>query len=444
MVPLEETLVYSILIHMYTYIYSGWYNLLVKWYMHKTILVGILVAVVVIGAAALFLYRPWEGAAGTQTRHMVTVTTTATTPSGMKILTFSYEDLTVRVEIPQKEILVTGGGSTFVNPQMQAWAQKFRGVSGGYVTVNYQSIGSGAGEAKWFDRALDFGAADIPISKTTYEKLVSSRASFIQFPVIAGAVAIIYNIPEWDEARCGPLRISGDVVADIYLGKILYWDDPRIKDQQVEDCKSQLPHEIIRGIHRSDGSGTTAQFTLYLSNVSKEWREKVGAGYTVEWPRDAMGYGEGGKGNEGVSSKVKGTKYSIGYVEYSYAVTNRISMAALKNKDGFYVTPSAESVMEALRRGARDLPPPSSFWGDVPLSFINRDGEKTYPIAGLVYIFVYSDIVSNRDLAAALSAFFKWVLTEGQRPENIVVGYVPIPKELAAKAIKYIDDALKY
>lgn len=419
----------------------------------KIIPIGVLIAIIAIGAVALFVYKPWGGA-GTQaiqptetarTTIAATATATATTtPSGMAVLTFTYEDLSVKAEIPRKEVLITGGGSSFVNPQMQAWAQKFRSVSGGYVTINYQSIGSGAGEAKWFDKALDFGASDVPISKTTYDKLVSRKASFIQIPLVAGGVGIIYNIPEWDESKCGPLRLSGDVIADIYLGKILYWDDDRIKMQQVESCRSLLPHEIIRGIHRSDGSGTTALFTLYLSTVSSEWKTKVGSGYTVEWPRDAMGYGEGAKGNEGVSAKVKGTKYAIGYVEYSYAVANKISMAALKNKDGFYVVPSAEAVMEALKRGAKDLPPPSSFWGDVPATLINREGEKTYPIVGMVYAFIYTDIVSNKDLAAAITAFFKWVLTEGQKSENIVVGYVPLPKELAAKAIKYIEDYLKY
>ncbi len=415
----------------------------------KIIPIGILIAIIIIGAVALFMYKPWGGVGvptqPTDTRNTaVTATATTTTSSGMIVLTFTYEDLSVKAEIPRKEVLITGGGSTFVNPQMQAWAQKFRSVSGGYVTVNYQSIGSGAGEAKWFDKALDFGASDVPISKTTYDRLISRKASFIQIPLIAGAVGIIYNIPEWDESKCGPLRLSGDVIADIYLGKILYWDDDRIKMQQVEECRSLLPHEIIRGIHRSDGSGTTALFTLYLSTVSSEWKTRVGTGYTVEWPRDAMGYGEGARGNEGMSAKVKGTKYSIGYVEYSYAVANKIPMAALKNKDGFYIVPSAEAVMEALKRGAKDLPPPSSFWGDVPATLINREGEKTYPIVGMVYAFIYTDIVSNKDLAAALSAFFKWVLTEGQKPENIVTGYVPLPKELAAKAIKYIEDYLKY
>ncbi len=357
-------------------------------------------------------------------------------------LVFSYGDITVKAVLPSKPITITGGGSTFVNIQMQSWIQRFRSVSGGLVTVNYQSIGSGAGEAKWFDRSLDFGASDIPISNTTYQRLVASGSDFIQIPVVAGSISIIYNLPSWDENRCGPLRLSGEVLADIYLGKIIYWDDNRVKELQIEECRSLLPHEPIRAIHRSDGSGTTALFTLYLSDVSEEWRTRIGYGYTVEWPRDALGYGEGGRGNEGVAAKVKGTAYSIGYVEYAYAIVNRLPTAAVKNKDGNFVKPSLETVSEALKKGAKNLPPPNAYWGDIPKSFINREGPNTYPIAGLAYIFVYKDIAKDPDMARAMSVFLKWILTEGQKPENLVEGYLPLPPELARIAVKYVEQGL--
>lgn len=358
------------------------------------------------------------------------------------MLTSRYGDIVVYIRMPESPVSLNGGGSTFVYPQMQAWISRFRNISESLVSINYQGIGSGAGEAQWFSRVLDFGAADVPISNSTYSKLASAGARFIQFPIIAGSVVIIYNLPGWDGSVCGSLRLSGEVLSSIYLGSIIYWDDPRVRDLQVDICRSKLPHEPIRAIHRSDGSGTTALFTLYLSHVSSEWSRKVGYGYTVEWPRDALGYGEGARGNDGVAAKVKGTAYSIGYVEYSYAVANKLSFAALKNRDGYFVLPSPQSVSEALRRGAQDLPEPSQYWGDVPRSFIDKEGRDTYPIIGLVYVFIYTDL--PRDKAIALSAFFRWILTEGQRQDNLVEGYLPLPPELAKQAIGYIEKALKY
>jgi len=358
------------------------------------------------------------------------------------MLTSRYGDIVVYIRMPESPVSLNGGGSTFVYPQMQAWISRFRNISESLVSINYQGIGSGAGEAQWFSRVLDFGAADVPISNSTYSKLASAGAGFIQFPIIAGSVVIIYNLPGWDGSVCGSLRLSGEVLASIYLGSIIYWDDPRVRDLQVDICRSKLPHEPIRAIHRSDGSGTTALFTLYLSHVSSEWSRRVGYGYTVEWPRDALGYGEGARGNDGVAAKVKGTAYSIGYVEYSYAVANKLSFAALKNRDGYFVLPSPQSVSEALRRGAQDLPEPSQYWGDVPRSFIDKEGRDTYPIVGLVYVFIYTDL--PRDKAIALSAFFRWILTEGQRQDNLVEGYLPLPPELAKQAIGYIEKALKY
>jgi len=206
-----------------------------------------------------------------------TPTTTATTPG---------------------RVYVVMGGATFVNPQMQAWIKKYMGSVDASAVIEYQSIGSGAGEAKFIDRALDVGVSDVGISRVGYEKLVNSSRKFIQIPLIAGAVAITYNLPEWNEGVCGPLRLTGEVVADIYLGKIIYWNDDRIKSLQVERCRDLLPRKEIIGVHRSDGSGTTALFTTFLSKISREWFEKVGYGYTVDWPRDKLGLGEGGRGNE--------------------------------------------------------------------------------------------------------------------------------------------------
>jgi phosphate transport system substrate-binding protein len=407
----------------------------------RLVLVALAISVVIIAVGLIYYIPLLQKPVQSSPQPVQNIQTSQQVREGSE-MKFIFGDIVVSAILPSGAVTITGGGSTFVNVQMQAWAQKFRSVTNGLVTVNYQSIGSGAGEAKWFDRSLDFGASDVPISNATYSRLVAAKADFIQIPIVAGSVVIIYNLPGWDENRCGPLRFSGDVIADIYLGKIIYWDDPRVRELQLDACRSLLPHEPIRAIHRSDGSGTTALFTLYLSDVSEEWRTRIGYGYTVEWPRDAIGYGEGGRGNEGVSAKVRGTAYSIGYVEYAYAIVNKLPTALLKNRDGNFVKPSPETVGEALKRGAKSLPPPNSYWGDVPKSFINREGPNTYPIVGMVYIFIYKDIAKNPDTAKALSAFLKWVLTEGQKPENIVEGYIPLPTELVRIAITYVEQGL--
>lgn len=334
-------------------------------------------------------------------------------------------------------VYITGGGASFINPQMQAWIRVFMEKTGGLISVNYQSIGSGAGEAKWLEGALDFGASDVAISRTGYEKLMQSGRRFVQIPIIAGSVAVVYNLPGFSDAGCA-LRLTGEVIADIYLGKIIKWSDPRIAELQEAGCRELLPDKEIYGIHRSDGSGTTALFTMYLSLVSKEWNEKVGYGYTVNWPRDAMGLGEGAKGNEGVSAKVQGTPYSIGYVELAYAVQLRLPAAMLRNRDSNFVSPNTTTVMEALRIAAKDLPGPQEFWGDLPLKYyLNREGGLSYPIVGTPVVFMYLDV--SKDLARGLYEFFKWILTEGQRWEYIVEGFVPLPEELRTRALEYLE-----
>ncbi|MEM4833151.1 MAG: phosphate ABC transporter substrate-binding protein PstS [Sulfolobales archaeon] len=334
-------------------------------------------------------------------------------------------------------VYITGGGATFINPQMQAWIRVFMEKTGGTISINYQSIGSGAGEAKWLEGALDFGASDIAISKTGYERLKESGKRFIQIPIIAGSVALVYNLPRFSEAGC-TLRLTGETIADIYLGKIIRWSDPRIVELQEDRCRDFLPDAEIFGIHRSDGSGTTALFTMYLSLVSREWAEKVGYGYTVTWPRDALGLGEGARGNEGVSAKVQATPNSIGYVELAYAIQLKLPVAMLRNRDGYFVYPNATTVMEALRVAAKELPSPQEFWGDLPLKhYINREGRLSYPIVGTPAVFMYVDL--PKDLADALYEFFKWVLTEGQKPENIVEGFVPLPEEMRVKALQYLE-----
>ncbi len=352
-------------------------------------------------------------------------------------ITIVYDGQSISLDLPSTPIVIIGGGSTFVNPQMQAWATKFRDLSKGLVTVNYQSIGSGAGVAKWKSQALDFGASDIPLPKDIYSEIKGTGRQFIQIPIVAGAIAVIYNLPEWDEAKCGNLRLSGEVLADIYLGNIIKWNDPKIVSLQ-DKCGDLLPDSPIIGIHRSDGSGTTAAFTLYLALVSDEWKNSVGWGYTVEWPRDQLGYGLGGKGNEGVTQKVVSTPYSIGYVELAYALKSKLPVAELLNKAGNFVLPNATTISEAVKYASKKFPDPADDWSIIADKLLYLEGELSYPIVTYVYLVLdldYNDDNKNK----AIKAFLTWILTEGQKSENIVEGYIALPKEALDIALKAVE-----
>ena len=379
-----------------------------SWKLSTKTLVVVLVIIAVIIMSSVIYISPLNRTSSTPT----------TTPS------------TTRVSIVM-------GGATFINPQMQAWIKKYMESVDTSAVIEYQSIGSGAGEAKFIDRALDVGVSDIGISKTGYEKLVSSGRKFIQIPLVAGAVAIIYNIPEWNKEICGPLRLTGEVLADIYLGKIIYWDDDSIKSLQLERCKDLLPRKEIIGVHRSDGSGTTALFTTFLSKISREWSETIGYGYTVEWPRDKLGLGEGGRGNEGVTAKVKATPYSIGYVEVAYAIQQKLPVATIRNKEGNFILPNITTITATLEVVAPELPPPEAFWGDLPKKYMFREGVNSYPIVGTPVAMI--DLEIDIQKLGVIKKFFRWVLTEGQKPENIVEGFIPLPKVMADKALQYLD-----
>ncbi len=346
------------------------------------------------------------------------------------------------ISIMPRNIIIIGGGSSFMNPQIQTWIQRFMDLYKEYnIVINYQSIGSGAGEAKLIDGALDFAVTDIPISRIGFERLRSKQIPFIQIPISAGAIAIVYNIPEWDTSKCGPLKLTGEVIADIYLGKIIKWNDPAIVQLQKDECRDLLPDKEIIGVHRADGSGTTAIFTAFLSIVSSEWNRTVGYGYTVEWPRDNIGYGIGARGSEGVAAIVKSTPYSIGYIEYGYAITIGLSIASIKNRYGNFVIPNSTTIMLALQYiNMTDIPKPDEYWGGLIFKYLYRDGEQTYPIVGTPIAIIRLDIDVNK--LYVIKRFLMWILTEGQKEENIVSGYVPLPKTFTEKFLSLIENIL--
>src|ERR1041385_1117121 len=237
-------------------------------------------------------------------------------------------------------VSLQGAGATFPNPLYQKWLSEY-GKLHPNIRIDYQSIGSGGGIKQIKEQTVDFGASDAPMKD---EDLKSAPGELLHIPTVLGAVVITYNL----QGVSQPLKFSPDVIADIFLGKIKKWDDERIKK---DNAGVSLPSAEITVVHRSDSSGTTAVFTDYLSKVSTEWKEKVGAGVSPSWPA-----GLGGKGNEGVTGQVKNTPNTIGYVELAYAVQNKLPAAQVKNSSGSYITPSIDTVVAAAAASAANTP----------------------------------------------------------------------------------------
>ncbi len=320
--------------------------------------------------------------------------------------------------------MINGAGATFLNPQMQAWASKFYELTGGRIQVNYQSIGSGAGQAKFREGILDFAGSEPPLKADIYNEF-KDKGGIIQFPVVIGTIVIVHNIPTVESEK---LKLTGEVVAKIYLGEIIYWDDPAIRALNPE---LNLPHEKIIAVHRSDGSGTTRVFTAYLAKASKDWKDKVGSDFTVAWPVDQLGNGVGGRGNEGVAAAVQQNLYSIGYVETAYAYEVDLKVALIQNKDGNYVLPAREAVESAVKALVKVLPRADEDWSNIfPDETVDAPGKESYPITSFSFV-ILRQVYDNPIKATILKEFFQWVLTEGQKNENIVIGYEPLPAEVA-------------
>ncbi len=299
---------------------------------------------------------------------------------------------------------VVGAGSTFVYPIMAKWSQDYAASNG--LKVDYQSIGSGGGIKQFKSNTVQFGATDVALD----DKAVSEVTKpFIQFPVIAGTVALVYNLPEVKQ----PLNLSQKVVAGIFLGSIKTWNDPAIA---AANAGLKLPSTPIVLAHRSDGSGTTYIVTDFLSNVSPEWKAKVGKGKAVQWP-----VGVGAKGNEGVTNQVQQTVGAIGYVELAYAKQNKLQTASVENAAGKYVVPSSKSGAAATAAGIDLLKK------DIRSSLVNMSGEESYPISGMVYVLLYKG--SSKEI----TGYFNWVLTDGQKLAADL-DYVPLHPEVAALA----------
>jgi phosphate transport system substrate-binding protein len=312
---------------------------------------------------------------------------------------------------------ITGAGSTFVYPVLSAWASDYAKQSG--TNVNYQSIGSGGGISQVKAGTVDFGATDQPLASDELAK-----SNLAQFPVVIGGIVPVVNLTGIEP---GKLRLTGPVLADIYAGKVKTWNDPAIVSINPGVA---LPSAAIAVVHRSDGSGTTFNFTHYLSQVSPTWKSGPGEGKTVAWPT-----GVGGKGNEGVAGYVKQIPNSIGYVEYAYVLQNKMSYAILQNAAGNFVAPSAETFSNAAE---------TADWAhasDFNLVMTNAPGANAYPLTATTFILMPTNPKDKAKSNAALD-FFRYALEHGQDQAK-KLDYVPLPAKLAQQIETYVGQKIK-
>ena len=308
------------------------------------------------------------------------------------------------------DIRLQGAGATFPNPLYQKWVSEY-GKQHTNVKIDYQSVGSGAGIKQIKERTVDFGASDSPMKD---EDLKAAPGEILHIPTVLGAVVITYNLG----GVAQPLRFAPDVIADIFLGKLKKWSDARIK---ADNAGVTLPDTDITVVHRSDGSGTSAVFTDYLSKVSPEWKEKVGAGTSPNWPT-----GIGGKGNEGVTGQVKQTPNTIGYVELAYAVQNKLPAALIKNKAGSFVEPTIDAVTAAAAGSLANTPE------DLRVSITDAAGPTAYPISSYTYILAYK-AQTDQIKGKTLVDFLWWGIHDGEKFAKDLQ-YAPLPEEIIKRA----------
>ncbi|KTD38307.1 Phosphate-binding protein PstS precursor [Legionella moravica] len=298
---------------------------------------------------------------------------------------------------------IVGAGATFPYPVYAKWAEAYHKKTG--IQINYQSIGSGGGIQQIKAGTVDFGASDKPLTDSELQ-----AAGLVQFPTVLGAVVPVINIPG---VHSGELKLTGPLLADIFLGTVKKWNDPAIVALNPE---LKLPDQDITVVHRSDGSGTSFLFTHYLSQVSPDWAQKVGSDASVNWP-----VGIAGKGNEGVALYVKQIPGSIGYVEYSYATSNHLSATQLKNKENAYVNASMDSVQAAAQYAD---------WKKTPVILTDEPGAASWPITGATFILMHSQVSdANKDKSKAVLDFFSWAYKNGKADAN-ALEYVTLPESL--------------
>jgi phosphate transport system substrate-binding protein len=299
---------------------------------------------------------------------------------------------------------ITGAGATFPFPIYSKWADAYKKDTGN--GLNYQSIGSGGGIKQIQAKTVTFGATDMPLKIEQLEK-----DGLVQWPMVMGAIVPVVNL---EGVKPGEMVFDGETLADIYLGKITKWNDPAIAKL---NSKVKLPSDAITVVRRSDGSGTTFNFTDYLSKVSADWKTKVGSGTAVEWPT-----GVGAKGNEGVSGNIGQTKNSIGYVEYAYAKQNKLTYTAMVNKAGKTVQPTVEAFQAAAS---------NADWAKAPGYYViltDQPGEKSWPVTASTFILMHKDAADKAASQEAIK-FFKWSFEKGGKMAE-ELDYIPMPESV--------------
>ena len=314
---------------------------------------------------------------------------------------------------------ITGAGATFPYPIYSKWAEGYKKETN--VGLNYQSIGSSGGIRQINAKTVTFGASDAPVSGADLDK-----NNQVQFPAVIGGTVPIINL---DGFKPGELRITGIVLAEVFMGNITKWNDPKI---QALNPGKKLPNENITVVHRADGSGTTFNWTDYLSTVSKEFADRVGKGAAVKWPASSS---VGGKGNEGVAANVARIKGSIGYVEYAYVKKNKLNYMQLQNKSGKYVHPD-DLTFAAAAAGAD--------WFSVPgmgLSIVDQRGDNVWPVTTASFIIMYKDPADKKASQEVLK-FFDWAFKNGKK-DALDLDYVPLPDSLTAQIRQKIWTQIK-
>lgn len=317
----------------------------------------------------------------------------------------------------QASVTVTGAGASFPYPIYAKWASDFDAATGN--KINYQSIGSGGGQKQIIAKTVDFGASDDPLSQAKLDE-----NNLLQFPAVIGGTVPVVNL---NGVKPGQLKLSGSVLADIFLGKITKWNDAKIKELNAD---ISLPDSNIVVVHRSDGSGTTFGWTNYLSKVSAEWKEKVGEGKSVKWP-----VGQGGKGNEGVAAYVGQLANSIGYVEYAYAKQNNLSWTAVQNKAGKFVQPEQKSFAAAAT---------NADWKGTPgmgVVLTNESGDDSWPITAATFILLNKAVAKPTEVKTALE-FFDWAWKNGAETAA-KLDYVPLPDAVTSTIRQVWKEQLK-
>jgi phosphate ABC transporter phosphate-binding protein len=312
---------------------------------------------------------------------------------------------------------LNAGGATFIYPMMSKWASEYKKAKG--VGINYNSVGSGAGIQQMIAKTFDFGCSDAPMTDAQIKKAKDTGGDVVHIPLALGAVVPTYNLAGVEK----PVRFTGEVLADIFLGKITKWNDKRLQDLQEPGVT--LPDLGIAVVHRSDGSGTTYIWVDYLAKLSPEWKHKVGVGTSVKWP-----VGVGAPGNEGVAGQVGRTAGALGYNELIYALQNKIKYGAVKNKEGVYILGSLKSVTAAADASLKTIR------DDLRFSLTDAPGKDSYPIAGTNWALVY--VNQPADKGTTIVNFLRWVTHEGQEfCEGL--HYARLPQSLVERLTKKLD-----